>query len=327
MMMLYEDNKFSLDDPISKHMPEFANLTVLHDESATKLNELKRPPTMRDLMSHTAGFTYGTGKDPLKPFYKKNDVYGATSLEEFTDRLAKVPLRNQPGERWNYSVSVDIQGAMIERLSGKRLDVFLKEELFDPLGMKDTRFRIPDHEFDRLADTYIVNPFWRGLIKLPEFVVDIFGVEYREDSERLLSGGGGLSSTIIDYGRFCQMLANRGEFEGKRYLNAETINLMRTNILPVDQPLTVSALLGDSGKPGTGFGLNFGVVFDSELSTTPYGQGTYFWGGFSSTWFWIDPENDFFYIGMVQVFPGIKPVADFRRQTADQIYRALHQTH
>lgn len=323
MMMLYEQGAFSLDDPVSKFVPEFSDLMVVSD-GEEEVETLERQPTMRELLAHTAGFSYGfLDSDPLAASYRENQVLAAQDLEEFITRLARAPLMFQPGTRWNYSVAVDVQGAIIERITGQSFGEFLDDKLFEPLGMTDTGFRVPAADFERMADGYLVDPASGKLVMLSEEQINAFGVVYREGAPLFESGGFGLASTLPDYARFCQMLANGGKFQGRQYLKPETINLMRTNVLPVDQPLDTPGLLGDSGKPGTGFGLNFGVVYDSEASPTPYGQGTYFWGGLASTWFWIDPENDLYYIGMVQVYPAAGPVADFRRLTADIIYEAL----
>ncbi len=329
IMMLYEDGAFELDDPVSKYVPELAGLRVVApgtDVAAPEFVDLEREPTMRELMSHTAGFSYGfADTDPLAASYRAQQVLGAPNLSELIDRLSKTPLLHQPGERWNYSVAVDIQGAIIERITGKSLGTFLDEELFGPLGMTDTGFRVPDADFSRMADGFIVDPGSGQLVRLAEEQLNAFGVIFREGAPLFESGGYGLASTMPDYARFCQMLLNGGTFNGKRFLKEETITLMRTNVLPVDQPLETPGLLGDNGKPGTGFGLNFGVVYDAEASPTPYGNGSYFWGGLASTWFWIDPENDLYFIGMVQVFPAAAPVADFRRITGDIIYEALQK--
>jgi CubicO group peptidase (beta-lactamase class C family) len=329
MMMLYEEGAFSLDDPISKFVPEFADLSVVGPELADgsrSRDPLERAPTMRDLLSHTAGFSYGfLDTDPLAPIYREKQILASPNLDVFIERLADAPLLHQPGAQWNYSVAVDVQGAIIERITGKSLGEYLQEAMFDPLGMKDTGFRVPDSDFSRLADGFMVDPETGALAKLSEEQINGFGVVYREGAPLFEAGGYGLASTLIDYARFCQMLANGGELAGKRYLEEETIDLMRTNILPEDQPLETPGLMGDSGKPGTGFGLNFGVVYNAETSPTPFGQGTYFWGGLASTWFWIDPEYDLFFIGMVQVYPAAGPVADFRRETADIVYSALNK--
>lgn len=327
IMILYDRGLFELDDPISKYIPEFRGLRAFGPAGANgnrPVVALEREPTMRDLMAHTAGFSYGfLESDPLAKIYREKQILASPDLSTFIDRLSEAPLLFQPGSEWNYSVATDVHGAIIERLSGKTFGAFLEEELFDPLGMSDTGFRVSDEDFGRMADGFIVNPDTSELVKLSEEQIAGFGVNYRVGAPTMESGGFGLASTIDDYARFCQMLANGGEFQGKRILKEETVYLMRQNLLPEDKPLETPGLLGDSGKPGTGFGLNFGVVYNAEVSPTPYGQGTYFWGGLASTWFWIDPEHDLYYIGMVQVYPAAGPVADFRRETADIIYRAL----
>lgn len=329
MMILYDRGMFQLDDPVSKYIPEFAGLKAFGPPDADgnrEIIDLEREPTMQDLMAHTAGFSYGfLDSDPLAKIYREKQILASPDLNVFIDRLAEAPLLFQPGTEWNYSVATDVQGALVERMTGMSFGEFLQKEIFDPIGMTNTGFRVADEDFSRMADGFIVNPETGDLVRLEEQQISAFGVNYRENAPTMESGGFGLASTIDDYARFCQMLAGGGVFEGKRILKEETVALMRTNVLPVDKPLETPGLLGDSGKPGTGFGLNFGVVHDAEASPTPYGQGTYFWGGLASTWFWIDPEHDLFYIGMVQVYPAAGPVIDFRRETADIIYGALKQ--
>lgn len=327
MMILYDRGMFQLDDPVSKYIPEFAGLKAFSAPDADgsrQLVDLEREPTMQDLMAHTAGLSYGfLDSDPLAKIYREKQILASPDLGTFIDRLSEAPLLFQPGADWNYSVATDVQGALVERFTGKTFGDFLQEEIFDPLGMINTGFRVSDEDFNRMADGFFVNPETGALVRLNEEQIAAFGVNYREGAPTMESGGFGLASTITDYARFCQMLASGGVFAGKRILKEETIDLMRTNVLPTDKPLETPGLLGDSGKPGTGFGLNFGVVHDAAASPTPYGQGTYFWGGLASTWFWIDPEHDLYYIGMVQVYPAAGPVIDFRRETADIIYDSL----
>ncbi|MEM8981806.1 MAG: serine hydrolase domain-containing protein [Pseudomonadota bacterium] len=326
MMMLYEEGVFALDDPISKFVPELSGLKIVGPDVDSEWTEPAREPTMQELLAHTAGFSYGfTDDDPLAPYYREKQILGSPDLDEFIHRVSQVPLLHEPGAQWNYSVAVDIQGAIIERVTGQSLGEYLQETLFDPLGMTDTGFRVPAEDFGRMADGFMVDPTSGQLGRLSEEQISGFGVVYREGAPLFESGGFGLASTLPDYARFCQMLANGGSFNGRQFLKPETVELMRTNVLPIDQPLETPGLLDDSGKPGTGFGLNFGVVYDADSSPTPYGQGTYFWGGLASTWFWIDPEHDLYYIGMVQVFPVAAPVADFRRITADIIYADLER--
>lgn len=326
MMMLYEDGAFELDDPITKFIPEFEGLMVLgepdEDGNPTYI-EAERVATMGELMAHRAGFGYGFDPtESIAPGYAEAKVLLSPDLPTFIDRLSTQPLMLRPGEKWVYSVAVDVQGAIIERLTGKSFGGFLSERMFEPLGMVDTAFVTPNEKLDRLSDPFFKNPETGELLVYTEDTLGPIHVNFTEDFEVFESGGLGLVSTLPDYARFVQMLANDGVFDGKRYLKKETIELMRTNTMPEGETLVTPGIGEDDGGVGLGFGLNFGVVHDAELSPTPYGEDTYFWGGALATWFWIDPEHDLYYIGMVQMMP-IGEVRDFRAETADAIYSAL----
>ncbi len=328
MMMLYEDGAFELDDPITKFIPEFEGLKVLGDPdengNPTYL-EAERVATMRDLMAHRAGFGYGFDPtESIAPGYAEAKVLLSPDLPTFVERLATQPLMLQPDEKWVYSVAVDVQGAMIERMTGKTFGAFLSERMFEPLGMVDTAFVTPNAKLDRLSDPFFKNPETGELLVYTDDTLGPIHVNFTEDFEVFESGGLGLVSTLPDYARFVQMLANDGVYNGKRYLKKETIELMRTNTMPEGETLVTPGIGEDDGGVGLGFGLNFGVVHDAKLSPTPYGEDTYFWGGALATWFWIDPEHDLYYIGMVQVMP-IGEVRDFRAETAEAIYAALRR--
>lgn len=327
MMMLYEQGAFELDDPVSKFIPELAGLKVLGEADADgnpTFIDAQREATMRDLMAHMAG--YGYGFDPtesIAPYYNEAKVLLSPDMDTFIERLAQQPLMLQPGEKWTYSVAVDIQGAIIERITGKTFGAFLAENLFDPMGMDDTGFTVPNSKLDRLSDAFFIDAENGGeLAVYPGDTLGPIHVNFTEDFKVFESGGLGLTSTLTDYAKFCQMLANDGVLNGKRYLKKETIELMRVNALPEGHTLVTPGIGEDDGGIGLGFGFNFGVVHDAELSPTPYGDDTYFWGGALATWFWIDPEYDLFYVGMVQVMP-IGDVRDFRAETAEEIYAAL----
>lgn len=327
MMMLYEQGAFELDDPVSKFIPELKGLKVLGNPDADgnpTFIDAKKEANMRDLMAHMAG--YGYGFDPtesIAPYYNEAKVLLSPDMDTFVERLSQQPLMLQPGEKWTYSVAVDIQGAIIERITGKTFGEFLAENLFGPMGMEDTGFYVPNEKLDRLSDPFFINAENGGALTVyPSDTLGPIHVNFTEDFEVFESGGLGLTSTLIDYAKFCQMLANDGVFNGKRYLKKETIELMRTNMLPDGHTLVTPGIGEDDGGIGLGFGLNFGVVHDAELSPTPYGEDTYFWGGALATWFWIDPEHDLYYVGMVQVMP-IGDVRDFRAETAEEIYAAL----
>lgn len=329
MMILYEEGKWSPQDPISKYIPEFAHLKVFKGLDASGqmlLEDPAHPPTMRELMTHTAGFSYGAGDGPVEKLYQnanptdgqfRNAVLGSSSLQGMIDRLAKIPLLYQPGSRFVYSVSVDIQGYLVEKLSGKPFAEFLKERLFDPLGMKDTGFYIPHEKSDRLASLYIGGDAG-GLVSAPP---TIDAAIMRFDVPRALpSGGGGLVSTAGDYLKFSQMLLNGGEFGGVRILGPESVKMMTTNHLS-DALMATDWLESGTLLPhGLGFGYDAAVITDPALADSPCGKGTYFWGGAAGTWFWIDPADDIVFVGMVQRLDGPSTAQEFGRQT---LYQAL----
>ena len=299
MMILYEEGKWSPGDPISKYIPEFANLKVLkgYDEQGKMLLEDPvHPPTLRELMTHTAGFGLGFGNSAQDKLYQDenghNRIMEAPSLEEMIHRLAKLPLLYQPGTRWVYGVSMDIQGYLVEKLSGKPFPQFLKERIFDPLGMSDTDFYVPKEKWGRFASCYRRTD--QGELVSTPNVIPSFQFD-REPP--LASGGGGLVSTAGDYLKFAQMLLNGGELGGVRILGPKTVDLMREDHLA--QPLTMTETLGGSAL-GMRWGYDVSVITDPALMGCPCGKDTYWWGGAAGTWFWIDPANDLVFVGMVQ---------------------------
>lgn len=302
MMMLWEDGKFQLDDPVTKYVPEFENLKVLagvNEDGSPILVDMERPPTMSELMSHSSGFAYGLGgDDPVNAAFRDLKVLDAPDMQTFIDRTASIPLLFQPGERWYYSVGMDIQGHIIERLSGQSFGDFLQTRLFGPLGMVDTGFYVPEEDYDRFSEVYGFDPETGAMVPVP-----YPSVQFRKDTIGFESGGGGLVSTMDDYSRFAQMLVNRGELDGARILKPETIDVITTNVMPDGATM----LFGADPLPGIGMGLTFGTVEDAELAQVDTPNGSYFWGGAASTWFWIDPVNELYFIGMVQVFDNNNP--------------------
>jgi CubicO group peptidase (beta-lactamase class C family) len=298
MMMLYEEGKWSPGDPLSKYIPEFAGLKVLKGYDAQGkmlLEDPVHPPTMRELMTHTAGFGFGFGQSAENKLYQDehggNVVMGAPSFEEMIHRLAKLPLLYQPGTRWVYGVSMDIQGYLVEKMSGRPFPQFLKERIFDPLGMSDTGFYVPEEKKGRLTSLYqrTGNGELVSIPDIPTFQFD------REPA--LPSGGGGLVSTAGDYLKFAQMLLNGGELAGVRLLGPKTVDLMRENHLP--EPLTMTETLGESAT-GMRWAYDIAVITDPGLLGIPCGKDTFWWGGAAGTWFWVDPANDLVFVGMVQ---------------------------
>jgi CubicO group peptidase (beta-lactamase class C family) len=288
MMMLFEEGKWQLNDPVSKHIPEWANLKVAkvnpQNGSVTQVAP-DHAMTMRELMSHSGGLTYGVfGSTPVDKMYTDVNVLDRdATLQAMVDKLAKIPLLLQPGEKWQYSVSVDVQGYLVEKLSGQPFPEFLKQRIFDPLGMKDTAFYVPPEKMNRFVSFYTYDKD-RKFVPHP-------GVPDFSKPPGAPSGGGGLVSTAMDYMRFCQMLLNGGELDGKRLLSPLSVQLMRSNVLPAS-----ARTMG----PGTGFGLDFAVVEDPVAAGGYYGEGTFYWGGYAGTWFWIDPVNKLIVVGMIQ---------------------------
>ena len=289
MMMLFEEGKWQLNDPVSKHIPEFANLQVAKvnpENGAVTQVAADHPMTMRELMSHSGGLTYGLfGSTPVDRMYAEANVLDPQQpMQAMIDKLAKIPLLLQPGERWHYSVSVDVQGYLVEKLSGQPFPEFLKSRIFDRLKMPDTAFYVPADKMDRFAAFYTYDQD-RKLVPHPASATPY------AQPPALPSGGGGLVSTITDYMRFCQMLLNGGELDGVRLLSPLTVRLMRTNVLPT---------AAREFAPGHGFGLDFAVVEDPMLAGGYAGEGTYYWGGYAGTWFWIDPVYQLVFVGMIQ---------------------------
>ena len=304
MMMLWEEGKWAMDDPIARHIPEFAGLKV-----KTKSGELvdqASPATMRQLMSHSAGF--GRTGD-----YEGVSLRGG-DLQAMIDTLAGLPLSFQPGTEWRYGPSVDIQGYVIEKLSGQGLDAFLKERLFEPLGMIDTGFWIDPAKAARVAR---IHKYVDGKIAAAG-PSNIFNTE----KPAFLSGGGGLSGTIEDYWRFAQMILNGGAFGGRRYLKASTVLTMHTNVLAKGVEVT----LYTPETRGLGFGMDFAIVQDPALAKTSQGIESFYWGGAFGTWFWIDPINDMIVIGFIQNVSGSTPGTGtplMRELSAKAVYAAM----
>ena len=295
-MMLYEEGKFQLGDPVSKFLPELAELDVLVDgERVPAQNGM----TMQQLLTHTAGFSYGFDPtDPVDKLYNEAQVLRAKDLDEFIDRLATLPLKYEPGTQWHYSVAVDVTGAVIERISGQSFGAFLQERLFDPLDMHDTFFQVPPDKMDR----FLPNHGWDAEnSKLVAFddseFVDYTGGTIME------SGGGGLVSTARDYLRFAEMVRAGGELHGVRILSPKTVEYMAADHLPgsIDAG-------GEGERPvvnllnlGSGFGLGFGVVRDPVLTGVIGSPGEYSWGGAAGTIFWIDPVEEIVVVSMIQL--------------------------
>jgi CubicO group peptidase (beta-lactamase class C family) len=283
VMMLYEEGKLNLDDPVSKYVPEFKGLKV-YDESGKHI-EQEREMSIRDLLRHTSGLTYGFfGNTPVDKMYMAKSVFDwDSSLQDMINKLSEIPLLYQPGTKWHYSVSTDVLGYIVEKISGQSLDKFFNQRIFKPLKMKDTAFYVPANKVERFAACY--GPKLTGGLR----IVDDPAKSRYLKKRSLLSGGGGLVSTAQDYLRFCQMMLNKGELDGKRLLRPETVEMMTTNQLPD------SVRRDEDG----GFGLGFSV----RLNDGEFPKGEYGWGGAASTHFWISPKHDLIVIALSQYQP------------------------
>jgi CubicO group peptidase (beta-lactamase class C family) len=304
MMILYEQGKWLPSDPIAKYIPEFAHLKVYKGTDGGGTPILVDPdhaPTMHELMTHTAGFTYGFfGNTAVDAMYRDQKVLQSASLHEMIEKLGKIPLAYQPGTRWQYSLSMDIQGYIVEKLSGKSLPDFYRDHIFAPLGMKDAGFFVPEDRRGRFMTLYRSGP--NG-----ELIADANAGPNPRDYDHqpaLPSGGGGMVSTAEDYYRFATMLVRGGDLDGVRVLAPATVKLMSANHLPP------SLLTGEFGigsqimRQGFGYGYNCAVVYDPPAADLPEGKGTFFWDGAAGTWFWVDPTNDIVFVGMIQRMGG-----------------------
>ena len=297
MMILYEEGKWLPSDPISKYIPEFAHLKVFKGVDADGKMILVDPdhaPTMQELLSHSAGFSYGRGNTVVDAMFQEKKVMQSANLQEMIDKLATLPLNYQPGKGWTYSVSMDIEGYIVEKLSGQTLPDFMRDHIFLPLDMKDAGFFVPAEKRSRFATNYRDDPQGNFVPVAPGPPADY------ATQPTMPSGGGGMVSTAEDYYRFAQMLLNGGELDGKRILAPSTVKLMTSNHLPAN------LLTGEFGigqhimRPGFGYGFNCAVVFDPPEAALPDGKGTFFWDGAAGTWFWVDPTNDIVFVSMIQ---------------------------
>lgn len=282
VMMLYEEGKFLLDDPVSKYIPAFANVKVLAEEGGdpAHLVALKRPVTVHHLLTHTSGLNNASG-------YRAAGVREGT-LRQMAEKMASVPLSHQPGEAWRYGSSIDLLGALVEIWSGQPFDVFLEQRMFKPLGMNDTAFYVPAEKLDRLAASYQLNE--QGILQAAERRGD----PTSKPTQPL--GGSGLYSTAGDYLRFCQMLLNGGELDGARLLAPATVDFMFLNHVP---PSLIPPG-GPNNRKGYGFGLGGAVLLDPAASETLSAKGEFNWGGAAGTYFWIDRANKLIGLWMVQ---------------------------
>jgi CubicO group peptidase (beta-lactamase class C family) len=312
-MILYEEGYFGLDDPVADYIPEFRNLKVFSsvDNEGIHTVDPVRPMTIRDLLTHTSGLS-GVGADsPVDSMYAAADLSGGT-LKDMVQKLSGLPLLYQPGTTWNYSRSTDVLGYLIEILSGKPLDTFLKERIFIPLGMEDTDFYVPVEKLDRVGAVYAPDSSGIKIIMKPDTNSVTLPVKF-------LSGNGGLYSTAADYLVFSQMLLNKGVYNGVRILESKTVELTTTNqVLGVRMP--DDEFFGPL-MTGMGFGFGFAVITDKSKADIKGSDGSYWWSGSGNTYFWIDPHEDLIMILMTQFVPNFYyPVF---RQLRDLGYQAI----
>ena len=320
LMTLYEQGHFQLNDPVHRFIPEWREqkVWVSGDADAMELTLPESPMTMRHVLSHTAGLTYGATNHPVDKAYRRHGVNRDRSetLRTFIEKLALVPLRYQPGERWMYSFATDVCGYLVEAISGKPFDQYLQEPIFDPLGMGATSFWVRPEKLPRFAANYQREPD-----KTLKLIDDPERSTYRSNPS-FFSGGGGLTSTTADYLRFCEMLRRGGELDGARILGPRTIDLMARNHLAGGKDLTQMAIgaFSETAYEGVGFGLGFAMTLD-EVDAGSLGEGDYYWGGAASTIFWVDPLEDLAVIFMTQLMPSA--TFNFRGQLKNIIYSSI----
>lgn len=333
-MMLVEEGRIALDEPVHKYIPEWKNLGVF--QAGTSPAFLTRPPSrpmlIVDLLRHTSGLTYGFQQrgnvDAAYRDKKIGDVEKAGTLQTMIEDLAGIPLEFSPGDAWNYSVSTDVIGYLIGKISGKPFEEFLKERIFTPLGMTDTDFFVPADKAHRLAACYAADP--QGALTF-HATERKGGLTLQDDPAKssflkppaFISGGGGLCSTTADYLTFCRALLDGGQLGNIRLIGPKTLKLMTSNHLPGGRDLTEmsKSMFSEATYAGIGFGLGFSVTMKPEMTLIPGSAGEYAWGGAATTSFWIDPAEDLIAIFMTQVLPSSAyPV---RRELRTMVYSAI----
>jgi len=339
-MMLYEEGRYQLDDPVAKYLPEFTDTKVWKGEgSLENVEDQTRPMLVKHLFMHTSGLTYGFMNANVVDQEHRNQKIEfpgtAGTLEELVKRLAGIPLIAQPGTQWNYSVSTDVLGRLVEVWSGLSLEAFFKERILEPLGMHDTGFSVAEGNKDRFASLYsplsgadMSNVGKKSVSDSRQMKPGLKLQEPAATSRylkptKLFSGGGGLTGTIGDYARFCQMLLNGGELDGERLLSPITVNYMRSNQLPdnADMAAMGQPVWSETSYDGIGFGLGFAVVIDPRKASIMTSVGEHHWGGAASTFFWIDPQEDLFVVFFTQLMPS--STYPIRRELRTRVYQAI----
>jgi len=324
LMMLVEQGKIALDDPVHKYIPEWKNLGVYvagTHKLGFQTRPVARPMQVVDLFRHTAGLTYGfqlrTNVDEAYRREKIGEIEKAGTLEDMIKTLGRLPLEFSPGDAWNYSVATDVLGWLVQVVSGRPFEQFLAEEIFAPLGMVDTGFHVRAGQEHRFAACY--QPSRDGTVTLQDDPATSSFLK----PPGFISGGGGLVSTAQDYLQFCRMLLNGGTLGGTRLISRKTLDLMTANHLPGDASIAAMSrsLFSEAAYDGVGFGLGFATTMSAAKTLMPGSNRDYFWGGAASTFFWVDPEEDLIGIFMTQLMPSSTwPV---RREMRTMVYAAL----
>ena len=335
-MQLYEQGKFQLSDPVAKFVPELKDVKVLNANG--QLEDQDAPMTMHQLLTHTTGLSYGFAAqvDLVDQAYMRADIWAAKDLDEFAQRVAKLPLKFQPGREYHYSIAVDITGLVVQRLSGQPFDEYLRDNIFKPLGMHDTFFEVPKDKMSRFLPNHVINPQTGALMDVAMVPADnpmamffkprpnVAMNDY--ESVGLFSGGGGLVSTAMDYARFAEMMRNGGSLAGTRILSPKTVDYMAQNHLKPsmrmggigEQPTT------DGNTSGVGFGLGFGVITNPAYTGVIGSAGEFNWGGAAGTVFWIDPVEEIVVVSMIQLMGSPWPL---RSELQVATYQAITESY
>ena len=320
LMMLYEEGRFQLDDPVNKHIERWADLEVFDRMDGDRPVTVKpeSPMTIKHLLTHTSGLTYGFGGEhPVEGMVARAKLTGTGTLADMIDKIAELPLKFSPGTQWNYGVSTDVCGYLVEHLSGLPLDEFVAERITGPLDMPDSGFHVRADAADRFAACYNhVAPASYRLQDDPE------GSRYHK-RPAFFSGGGGMVGTIDDYHRFARMMLGKGELDGTRVLGRKTVEYMTSNHLPggCDLAAMGQRVFTETSYEGIGFGLGFSVVVDPPAANVLDSPGEYAWGGAASTYFWVDPLEEVIVVFLTQLLPS--STYPIRRELKTLVYQAL----
>ncbi len=340
-MMLYEQGQFQLDDPVALYLPEFADTPVWMggDAAINQTQPVQQAMTVRHLMTHTSGLTYGfMHTNVVDAAYREHKIEfpgAAGTLAELVQRVARIPLLCEPGTQWNYSVSTDVLGRLVEVWSGQSLRDYLRSQVLLPLGMDDTDFHVAQENHARLASLYAPASGGDmsnvGKASLSNSAPRAGGLKLQEagaasrmlQPTELYSGGGGLVGSIDDYAKFCQMLLRGGELNGERLLGRKTVEYMRLNQLPGNRDMAAMGqpVWSETSYDGIGFGLGFAVVLDPVEAQIITSAGEHHWGGAASTFFWLDPVEDLYTVFFTQLMPS--STYPIRRELRTRVYQAI----